>query len=635
MRHEIEDVARRCLGTPNAKLSTASELRFGTHGSISVIIDGDKAGSWFDHEHRIGGGLREFLERYDRAPPYASHQVTRYAYRDEQGKLLFYVCRGQGKKFWQEQIDSKGKIIRENGKPTMRGARLVLYHLPEIVELKRNRNGHPPRIYLVEGEKDADRLSTWCLLASCNPGGAGKWRDEYSPHLAGCDVVIIPDNDEVGRSHAAQVAASVAPHAERVRVLHLRGLPEKGDVSDWIDKGGDQSTLETLVDDTASWESSGPQPSPQPSSTAAPWLHPEEPLDVIDLSMPAIVEARRWLVPDWLPLGETALFSGEGARGKTTILQQLATASALGRHSNWLGLQVTPLPTLMLLCEDKPNDVLLRQDAINRLYRCQTTDLSGNLVLMPRRGKLRNELGIFDRDGALHRTTFYFQLVNFIKTSGIRLIIIDGRSDVFWGNQNDERHARVFIRQILDSLAAINDGVVVMLMHPSQTGKKDGGGGTSGSVQWQSTGRAFAYLEDRDDDPEDEENGVGGRNRLITLNKGNFAPRDQTIEIRWQDGVFVVPQAPIDSGPERAAKENRATEAVLAIIDRWLAGHKHINAYTADWRIANELDLERHKPKIGKKDVALILRKLTSQGVLAEKTYRQANGASSVELARV
>lgn len=316
------------------------------------------------------------------------------------------------------------------------------------------------------------------------------------------------------------------------------------------------------------WRKTWDHPDPAADDAPGPWRHPKEELDVIDLSIPAIVEARRWLVPDWLPLGETALFSGEGARGKTTILQQLATAAALGQHSNWLGLQVTPLPTLMLLCEDKPNDVLLRQDAINRLYRCQNTDLSGNLVLMPRRGKLRSELGIFDKDGALHPTTFYFQFVDFIKTSAIRLIIIDGRSDVFWGNQNDERHARVFIRQILDPLAAINDGVVVMLMHPSQTGKTEGGG-SSGSVQWKSTGRAFAYLEDRDDDPEDEEAGTGGRNRTITLNKGNFSPRDQTIDIRWQDGVFIAPQEPYQSTADYAASRSKAETIFLALFAKY------------------------------------------------------------------
>ena len=31
--------------------------------------------------------------------------------------------------------------------------------------------------------------------ATCNAGGAGKWRDELSESFRGADVVIIPDRD--------------------------------------------------------------------------------------------------------------------------------------------------------------------------------------------------------------------------------------------------------------------------------------------------------------------------------------------------------------------------------------------------------------------------------------------------------
>ena len=34
--------------------------------------------------------------------------------------------------------------------------------------------------------------------ATCNNGGAGKWRDEYSKSLKDADVVIFPDKDRVG-----------------------------------------------------------------------------------------------------------------------------------------------------------------------------------------------------------------------------------------------------------------------------------------------------------------------------------------------------------------------------------------------------------------------------------------------------
>ena len=51
----IGDLARELLGEPNRELSTPTQLRFGTHGSIAVELEGDDAGRWFDHEHGIGG----------------------------------------------------------------------------------------------------------------------------------------------------------------------------------------------------------------------------------------------------------------------------------------------------------------------------------------------------------------------------------------------------------------------------------------------------------------------------------------------------------------------------------------------------------------------------------------------------
>ena len=38
-----------------------------------------------------------------------------------------------------------------------------------------NAADHGSWIFVVEGEKDADNLTALGLLATCNPGGAGKW----------------------------------------------------------------------------------------------------------------------------------------------------------------------------------------------------------------------------------------------------------------------------------------------------------------------------------------------------------------------------------------------------------------------------------------------------------------------------
>jgi hypothetical protein len=54
LRPYIVQFAREILGEPNTRLSTKSQLQFGTNGFIAVEISGVKRGQWFDHEEGIG-----------------------------------------------------------------------------------------------------------------------------------------------------------------------------------------------------------------------------------------------------------------------------------------------------------------------------------------------------------------------------------------------------------------------------------------------------------------------------------------------------------------------------------------------------------------------------------------------------
>jgi hypothetical protein len=126
------------------------------------------------------------------------------------------------KTFRQHRSDGRGGWL-----PSMDGAELVLYRLPEVSE-------SDGVVWVVEGEKDADALAKLGLVATTNVGGAGKWQQSYGDALRGRDVVVLPDNDEPGDKHAALVVRSLAGIAARVGVVKLPGLPGKGDVSDWL-----------------------------------------------------------------------------------------------------------------------------------------------------------------------------------------------------------------------------------------------------------------------------------------------------------------------------------------------------------------------------------------------------------------
>src|SRR5215210_5483238 len=131
------------------------------HPSFSADLE---KGVWYGHAQQEGGGVEEFKERLGLNE--AGHQsrkiVATYDYRDEINTLLFQVVRYAPKGFAQRKPDGHGRWIYN-----LKGARRVLYHLSEILKAK--------TVYIVEGEKDADRLWSLGIPTATNPQGAGKW----------------------------------------------------------------------------------------------------------------------------------------------------------------------------------------------------------------------------------------------------------------------------------------------------------------------------------------------------------------------------------------------------------------------------------------------------------------------------
>jgi hypothetical protein len=146
--------------------------------------------------------------------------VKAYDYRDIDGSLLFQVCRYEPKTFKQRIPDGNGY------KYGLNGVKPVLYRLPEIVKAT--------DVLIVEGEKDADNLHALGFNATTSPMGAKKWRSEYSDYLKDKEVILIPDNDNEGREHMAQVGAALRDIAKTLKWIDLPDVPSKGDISDWI-----------------------------------------------------------------------------------------------------------------------------------------------------------------------------------------------------------------------------------------------------------------------------------------------------------------------------------------------------------------------------------------------------------------
>lgn len=262
--------------------------------------------------------------------------VKSYDYTDADGVLLFQVCRQRepsGKKtFRQRRPDGRGDWVWSLG-----DVEPVLYRLPDV--LSAVESGRP--VYVVEGEKDADALAELGYAATTNPMGAGKWRESMSGAFRGGEVVILPDNDEPGRSHGEQVAASLTAAGASVRVVALPDLPAKGDVSDWLDGGGSVETLEGLIGQTRIW-------SPDPSRRSV-WR-----LDEI-LANDELMRPPLPIIPRMVWRGRSTLLSAQYKSGKSTLTGFLAAQVSMG--GTFLGDPVAAGGVVILALEEALGDI--------------------------------------------------------------------------------------------------------------------------------------------------------------------------------------------------------------------------------------------------------------------------------------
>jgi hypothetical protein len=246
--------------------------------------------------------------------------VATYDYRAEaDGPLLYQTVRYDPKDFRQRRPDGNGRWLWN-----LDGMQRVLYRRPELLATNKGRV-----VFVCEGEKDCDALWALDVPATTNPMGAGKWLAEYAEDLRGRIVVIPPDNDAAGRKHAEQVARSLVGVAASVRILHLPGLPDKGDVSDWLAVPGNDKLKLLELADTAPVVSDR---SPRTPGSVTPKRSPELPS-----YRPFPVEALPAPMAEYVRQGAVAL----GCEPAYLALPALAVAAGLIGYTRVLRLKRT------------------------------------------------------------------------------------------------------------------------------------------------------------------------------------------------------------------------------------------------------------------------------------------------------
>jgi len=585
--------ARERFGEPNRRLSTAKEMRFGTHGSVSVNME---TGDYYDFEAEQGGKLAEI--EVVPAPNAPRLIVAKYDYVDAAGDLLYQVVRWMPKTFRQRRPDGAGGWIWN-----LDDVRLVPYRLPDIRQAT--------DVVVVEGEKDADALAALGICATTKPMGSGSWPEELTPYFEGKRVWVVPDNDDVGRKTAERTAAALSAVAASVTVADLcAGMKPKADVSDWL-----------AVND---------------ADGLMPALRSFEPrLRVVASGFSATdmraVAPRQWLYGKHLIRGYVSATVSPGGVGKTTL--ELIEAIALATARPLLGVSVKERVRVWHYNLEDPRDELLRRAwAICEHYSIPPVELEGWLFLDS--GRDCKMIVAEPEDGVVVPTVAAEQVIEQMQRHDISVLQVDPLVKAHYAEENDNKQ----IDAVLDVFADIAKrcGAAVDLVHHTRKPPSGfvavagdintarGAGALAGAVR---SARTITPMSDREGEAFDIQPERRSWYVRVDDAKGNMsAPaRDavwferHSVELAQGDWVGVLaPWSPPDPfeglGVENARYALNLIEAGLEDGQRYTATAK---AGTARWAGNVLLDMG-----VGEGAAKLVLRTWMSNGLLRTDKYR-------------
>jgi len=454
--------------------------------------------------------------------------VSTYDYTDENGQLLFQVLRYEPKGFKQRRPSGKGGWTWNLG-----GVCRVLYRLHEVLRAS--------NVLIVEGEKDVETARGLSLVATCNPGGAGKWREEYGESLRGKQVTIISDADEPGRNHSQQVAQSLYRKAVTLKVLEFAGVK---DLTEWVERGGTRDSLLEQIRTTPEWKPVSESPMPK----AGVVLRRVSDIERKDL---------RWLWHQRVPLGKLTLFAGDPGLGKSFVT--LDMAARVTRGAGWpdgAAASCEAGSVILLSAEDDA------ADTIRPRLEAAGADLSKVHILQAVRRLRGND----------HTTLEQFSLETdlvalqdaVVSLGDVRLIGIDPLSAYLGGIDS---HVNSKVRSLLSPLAEIASTLSVAVVGVTHLNKTSSSAlyRASGSIAFVAAARAVWFFGKHPDDP---------AQRLMLPGKMNLGPEQEGMSYRleakqgvavvaWGDAVSVSADAVL----EQEGNEQRSER--LAAID-WL-----------------------------------------------------------------
>lgn len=434
--------------------------------------------------------------------------IATYDYRSAAGELLYQVVRFEPKDFRCRRPDGDG-----GWRWNLDSVSLVPYRLPELAEA--------PRVFVPEGERDVDTLVSLGLVATCNHGGAGKWRQEHTRTLVAAavpEVIVLRDNDRAGAAHQDAIVQSCAAAGLQIKRVILSGLPplrdkHGEDVTDWLAAGHTKEELLTLADEAPMFEAG---------------KITEDADGPVLVRLDAVAaEPVEWSWERRAARGKLTLIIGEPGAGKTRV-----THDVIARHTRGLpwpdGGQAPQGPCLLMACEDGLADTV--RPSIER----QGGDPAHVHVLRAVRIEGYDVPVSLDRDlAALDRVLSETRAV---------ALVVDPLS-AYLGTKDSYRDAE--IRGILDPIAALAERYrvsVVGILHLTKAQQRKLLNRAQGSIAFVAVARIVLAV---GEDPEQP-----GR-RLLASVKNNLGPDAPALAFQITDRGLMWDARPIEGNADR------------------------------------------------------------------------------------